>query len=151
MEEILESKTRLSDNGGEKEFSRLSKYAPKPVLTETFPCKQFEDGLKKFIKRYLMIVTLLQVVNFYQLVQAAMKIEKSEMMSQERKTERKFTRGGPSSGKRTGESQIESVHNYATRSKRQGPTMTLGFSRGTSTRQGERLECLHCHKYHYGT
>ena len=65
----------------EKEFSRLSKYAPKPVLTETFRCRQFEDGLKKYIKRYLTTITSLQVVNFYQLVQTDMKIEKSEMMS----------------------------------------------------------------------
>ena len=70
----------------EKEFSRLSKYTLEPVLTKTFRCRQFEDGLKKSIKRYLTTVTSLQVVNFYQLVQAAMKIEKSEMMSRERKT-----------------------------------------------------------------
>ena len=30
-----------------------------------------------------MVITSLQVVNFYQLVQAAMKIEKSEIVSQE--------------------------------------------------------------------
>ena len=29
--------------------------------------------------------------------------------------------------------------------------MTPGSDRGTSTRQGERIECLHCHKYHFGT
>ena len=52
----------------EKEFSRLNKYAPKLVLTETFRCRQFEDGLKESIKRYLIVVTSLQVVNFYQLV-----------------------------------------------------------------------------------
>ena len=35
-------------------------------------------------------MTSLQVINFYQLVHAAMKIEKSEMKSQERKSKRKF-------------------------------------------------------------
>ena len=85
----------------EKEFSRLSNYAPKLVLTKTFRCRQFEDGLKESIKRYLIVVTSLQAVNFYQLVQAAMKIEKSEMKSHERNRERKFFRGGSSSGKRT--------------------------------------------------
>ena len=65
----------------EKEFSRLSKYVPELVLTKTFRCRQFEDGLKESIKRYLIAVTSLQVVNFYQLVQVAMKIEKSEMKS----------------------------------------------------------------------
>ena len=51
-----------------------------------------------------MAVASLQVVNFYHLVQAVMKIEKSEMKNQERNLERKFSRGGLSSGKRTRES-----------------------------------------------
>ena len=97
-----------------KEFSRLSNYAPELVLTETFRCRQFEDGLKESIKRYLLAVTLIQAVNFYQLVQAAMKIEKSEMKSRERNQEVKFSRGGSSSGKRTRESQVDSVQGSAT-------------------------------------
>ena len=67
----------------EKEFSRLSKYALEPVLTETFRRRQFEDDLKESIKRYPIVVTSLKVVNFYMLVQAAKKIEKSKMTSQE--------------------------------------------------------------------
>ena len=110
----------------EKEFSRLSKYAPEPVLMEKFRCRQFEEGLHESIKRYLTVVTSLQVVNFYQLVQATIKIEKSEMKSQERKKEKKFLRGGSSSGKRPRESQVDSVQGSATRSRRQGPTMTQG-------------------------
>ena len=65
----------------EKEFTRLSNYAPESVLTEKFKCRQFEEGLHECIKRYLTAVTSLQVVNFYQLVQATIKIEKSEMKS----------------------------------------------------------------------
>ena len=49
----------------EKEFNRLSKYAPELVLTETFRCRQFEDGLKESIKRYLIVMTSFQAVNFY--------------------------------------------------------------------------------------
>ena len=84
-------------------------------------------------------------------MQVAMKFEKSEKMSHERNPERKFSRGGPSSGKRTREFQVESVHSSATRGRRQGPTMTPGSGKGTSTGQGERIECPHYHKYHYGT
>ena len=116
----------------EKEFSRLSKYAPVLVLTETFRCRQFEDGLKESIKRYLMVVTSLQVVNFYQLVQAAMKIEKFEMKNQERNRERKFSKGGSSSGKRIRESQVYSIHGSTTRGRKQCPTMTQGSGRGIS-------------------
>ena len=89
-------------------------------------------------------------MNFYQLVQAAIKIEKSKMKSQERNRERKFSRGSSSSGKRTRESQEDSVHGSIARGRRQGPTMTQGSDRGISTGQGERLECPHCHKNHYG-
>ena len=39
------------------EVSHLSKYALELVLTETFRCRQFEDGLKESIKRYLTTMT----------------------------------------------------------------------------------------------
>ena len=44
----------------EKEFSRLTKYAPELVLTEAFQCRQFDDGLHDSIKRYLEPMTSLQ-------------------------------------------------------------------------------------------
>ena len=135
----------------EKEFSRLNKYAPELVLTATFRCRQFEEGLKESIKRYLTVVTSLQVVNFYQLVQVAMKIEKSEIMSRERNLKRKFSRGGSFSGKRTRDSQVESVHSAATRGRWQGPTVASSSGRGSPIEQDERPECPHCHKNHYGT
>ena len=53
-----------------------------------------------------------------------MKIEKSEMKSKEINRERKFYRGSSSSSKRTRDSQVESVHGFATRGRRQGPIMT---------------------------
>ena len=117
----------------EKEFHRLSKYALESVLMEKFKYRQFEEGLHESIKRYLMAVTSLQVDNFYQLVQVAIKIEKLEMKSQERKKEKKFSRGGSSSRKRPRESQVDLVQGLATRGRRQGPTMTQGSGRGTST------------------
>ena len=61
----------------EKELNHLNKYAPESVLTKAFRCRQFEDGLNESIKIYLVPMTILQQVNFYQLVQAAMKVEKS--------------------------------------------------------------------------
>ena len=57
-------------------------------------------------------------------MQVAMKIEKSEVKSQERNRERMFSRGGSSFGKRTRESQVDSVQGSAIRGRRQGPTMT---------------------------
>ena len=134
----------------EKEFSRLSKYAPEFVLTEKFRCGQFEEGLHESIKRYLTAVTSLQADNFYQLVQAAIKIEKSEMKSQERKKDKKFSRGGSSLGKRPRESRVDSVQGSTTRGRRQGPTMTQSSGRGISTGQEEKPVCPHYHNYHSG-
>ena len=103
----------------EKEFSHLSKYAPESVLTETFRCRQFEDGLNESIKRYLAPVTILQQVNFYQLVQVAMKVEKSKASSRERFQKGQFSRGASSSsGKRARESQDVLVQGSATRGRR---------------------------------
>ena len=135
----------------EKEFSHLSKYAPESVLTEAFRCRQFEDGLNESIKIYLALVTVLQQVNFYQLVQAAMKVEKFEASSREIFQNRKLSRGASSSsGKRARESQTESVHSSATRGRRQGNTVVPSTGRGASTGLGETPKCPHCHRRHLG-
>ena len=98
----------------EKEFSHLSKYALKAVLTEAFQCRQFEDGLHDSIKRYLAPVTSLQQVNFYQLVQAAMKVERLETSSKEKSQKKKFSKGASySSAKRARDVQAESVQGLA--------------------------------------
>ena len=75
----------------EKEFIHLNKYAPELVFTGAFRCRQFEDGLNESIKRYIAIVTSLQLMNFYQLVQAAMRVEKSKMISRERNHKKGFS------------------------------------------------------------
>ena len=71
-------------------------------------------------------MTVLQQVNFYQLVQATMKVEKSEASSRERFQKRKLSREASSSlGKRARESPIESVHSSTTRGRRQGNTILV--------------------------
>ena len=89
-------------------------------------------------------------MNFYQLVQAIMKVEKSEMSNHERNYKRKFSKGGSSLGKRIRESQPESMYSSAARGRRQGPTVAPSSGRGTSTEQDEIPECPHCHKRHSG-
>ena len=85
------------------------------------------------------------------MVQAAMKVEKSEASSRERFQKRKLSRGASSSyGKRARESQAKSVQGSATRGRRQGSTMVPSSSRGVSTGQGEVPECPHCHRRHLG-
>ena len=121
------------------------------VLTEEFRCRQFEDGLHDSIKRYLAPVTSLQQVNFYQLVQAAMKVERLENDIKEKSQKKKFSKAAfSSSGKRARDVQAESVQGPTTRGRRQGGTVVSSAGRGASVGQGEILECTHCHKRHSG-
>ena len=118
----------------ENEFSHLSKYSQESVLTKAFQCRQFEEGLNEYIKRYLAPVTSLLQVNFYQLVQVAMKVERSEASSKERLQKKKFSRGASSSsGKRGRESLAESVYSSATRGRRQGPNVAPSSGRCASS------------------
>ena len=130
----------------EKEFSRLSKYAPELVLTKAFQCGQFEDGLHDSLKRYLAPMTSLQTVDFYQLVQATMKVERLETSTKERSQKKKFSRGASSSSrKRARESPAELEYSSAIRGRRQGSNVAPSTCRGASVGQGEILECPHCH------
>ena len=134
----------------EKEFSHLSKYAQETILTEAFRCKQFENGLHDSIKRYLAPVTSLQQVNFYQLVQAAMKVERLETSRKERSQKKKLFRGASSSsGKRARESPAQSEYSSTMRGRRQGSNLAPSTGRG-SVGQGEIPECPYCHRRHLG-
>ena len=52
----------------EKEFNAIVNMHRNPFLQKKFRCGQFVEGLHESIKRYLTVVTSLQVINFYQLV-----------------------------------------------------------------------------------
>ena len=74
-----------------------------------FGVGNLRNGLHDSIKRYLAPMTSLQAVDFYQLVQAAMKVERLETSSKERFQKKKFSRGvSYSSGKRVRESPAQS-------------------------------------------
>ena len=98
------------------------------------------DGQNESIKKYIEPMTTLHQVTFCQLVQDAMKVEKSEISNQKRSQKKK--------GKRARAYQAEQAHGSTTKRIRQNVTPSLG--RGTSTRQEEKHECSHCHKYHSG-
>ena len=135
----------------EKDFSHLSKYAPELVLNEAFWCRKFEDGMHDSIKRYLAPMNSLQTMDFYQLVQAAMKVERLETSRKERSQKKKFSRGAPSSwGKRARESPAQSEYSFATRGRRRRSNVARSTGRGASVGHGEIPECPHCHKRHLG-
>ena len=90
-------------------------------------------------------MTSLQRVNFYQLVQVAIKVERSEASSKERLQKKKFSRGASfSSGKRVRDSQAKSVYSSVGRGRRQGPTAAPSYGRGMPSGQGKNPECPHC-------
>ena len=98
------------------------------------------DGLHESIKKYIEPTTTLHQVTFCQLVQDAMKVEKSEISDQERSQKKK--------GKRAREYQDEQVQGSPTKRIRQNVTLSSG--RGMSSGQGKNLKCPHCHKWHSG-
>ena len=79
-----------------------------------------------------------------------MKVEKLESGNQERSQKKEFSRGGSSSSKRVRELQADSVHGSATRARKQAPNVAPSSSKGMASRQGESLECPHCHKWNSG-
>ena len=96
-------------------------------------------------------MTSLQQVNFYQLVQAAMKVERLETSSKEKSQKKKFSKGSSSSSsKRARDVQSESVQGSAIRGRRQGIIVVSSAGRGASVGQGEIPECTHCHRRHSG-
>ena len=77
-------------------------------------------------------MTSLQQVDFYRLVQAAMKVERLETSSKERYQKKKFSRGvSSSSGKRARESPTQSEYSFATRGRRQGSNVAPNIGRGS--------------------
>ena len=77
-------------------------------------------------------MTVLQQVNFYQLVQAAKKVEKSEASSRERFQKSKLSRGASST---RGRGQRNTVVN----------TVVTSNGRDASIGPEETPECPHCH------
>ena len=96
-------------------------------------------------------MTSLQQVNFYQLVQATMEVERLETNSKEKSQKKKFSKeASSSSGKRARDVQVESVQGLATRGRRQGGTTVSSACRGASIKQREIPECTHYHRRHSG-
>ena len=90
-------------------------------------------------------------MNFYQSVQAAIKVERLETNSKEKSQKKKFSKGASSSsGKRARDVQAESVQGLAIRGRRQGGTVVSSAGRGASVGQGEIPECTHFHIRHSG-
>ena len=72
-------------------------------------------------------------MNFYQLVQVAMKGERLETSSKERSQNKKFSKGASSSsGKRAREYPAQSEYSFATIGRRQGSNVAPSTGRGTS-------------------
>ena len=96
-------------------------------------------------------MTSLQHVNFYQLVQAVMKVERLETSNKEKSQKKKFSKGASSSSsKRARDVQVKSVQGSAIRGRRQGGTTVSSGGRGASVRQGETPKCTHFHRRHSG-
>ena len=126
------------------EFVKSESQAPtKPkeaILRIAQDMARILDGRYESIEKYIEPATTLHQVTFCQLVQDAMKVEKSELSDQERSQKKK--------GKRAREYQAEQVHGSPT--KRIIRNVTPSYERGMSSGQGKNLKCPHCHEWHSG-
>ncbi|KAJ8753515.1 hypothetical protein K2173_022756 [Erythroxylum novogranatense] len=137
----------------DREFNRLSKYAPESVLTEEFRCHQFEEGLHDSIKKHLVAFTLLPQFTYHQLVQAAIKVERQETIRKERSQRKGFNRGGQSSGKRSREGSSSAPRVARDLRSEEGNKLSasIASSRGSFKSRGSGApECPHCSIHHWG-
>ena len=66
----------------QREFTRLSKYAPKMLVTEEEKCRKFEDGLNDYIRAH---VTRFCDDDFSKIVTCDFNVEKVKKEEYERK------------------------------------------------------------------
>ena len=76
----------------QREFTRLSKHAPKMLVTEEEKFHKFEDGLNDYIRAH---VTIFFHDNFYNIVTCALNVERVKKEEYERK-ERRHGKKNPS-------------------------------------------------------
>ena len=69
----------------QREFTRLSKYAPKMLVTEEEKCRKFEDGLNDYIRAY---VTRFGHDDFSKIVTCVLNVERVKKEEYDRKERR---------------------------------------------------------------
>ena len=69
----------------QREFTGLSKYAPKMLVTEEENCRKFEDGLNDYIRAY---VTRFSYDDYSKIVAYALNVERVEKEEHDRKERR---------------------------------------------------------------
>ena len=69
----------------QREFTRLSKYAPEMLVIEEEKCRKFEDGLNDYIRAY---VIRFGHDDFYKIVTCALHVEKVKKEEYDRKERR---------------------------------------------------------------
>ena len=77
---------QMSVTGYQREFTRLSKYAPKMLVTEEEKCRKFEDGLNDHIRAH---VTGLFHDDLSKIVTCALNVEREEYERKERRQGKK--------------------------------------------------------------
>ena len=142
----------------QREFTLLSKYAPKMLVIEEEMCRKFEDGLNDYIRAY---VTGFFHDDFYKIVTCALNVEIVKKEEYERKEIRqgkknpgqsssyqhqsKKFRGPQGSNLPTAQGSAQ-----ATDSKTILPTPSVASALGGSLRGLVSPLCTHCGKRHKG-
>ena len=142
----------------QREFTRLSKYAPEMLVTKEEKCRKFEDGLNDYIQAY---VTGFDRDDFSKFVTCALNVERVKKEEYDRK-ERRHGK------KNLGQSSSYQHQNKKFRGPQgsnqptpQGPTQTtsskatllapsVSSAPGGSSRGSAPPYCTHCGRKHKG-
>ena len=142
----------------QREFTRLSKYAPEMLVTEEEKCRKFEDGLNDYIRAH---VTGFFHDDFCKIVTCALNVERVKKEEYERK-ERTQGKKNPSQsssyqhqskkfrGPRGSNPPAAQGSAQATGSKIILPKPSIASAPGGSSRALTSHFCTHCGRRHKG-
>ena len=151
------NQTQMSVIEYQREFTQLSKYAPKMLVTEEEKCRKFEDGLNDYIWAY---VTAFSHNDFSKIVTCALNVERVKKEEYDRTKRRrgkknpgqsssyhhknKKFRGPQGSNQPTSQGRAQTIGSKATI-----PTPSIASAPGGSSR-GPTPHCTHCGRKHKG-
>ena len=149
---------RMSVKEYQREFTRLSKYAPEMLVTEGEKCRKFEDGLNDYIRAH---VTRFFHDDFSKILRCALNVERAKKEEYERKERKqgkknpdqsssyqhqsKKFRGPQGSNPPTAQGSAQ-----ATGSKTILPAPSIASAPGASSRGLVSPFCPHCGRRHKG-
>ena len=138
----------------QREFTRLSKYAPEVLVSEEEKCRRFEDGLNDHIRAH---VTAFCHEDFSKIVTCALNVERVKKEERERKDKRQGKKNpGQSSSQQQQRKKFKGPQGsnqpiaQATGRNTTLPAPSVASTPGGASRGQTAPHCSHCGRNHKG-